>query len=202
MRPPTDITISKKLSPPSNWQVSHLYSLFSVVHVINKLSLYMNSRYWGKTVIKLSDLTNNVCNFSNSGSKTEKSSIKTSMLAGDQLVMQAVPGNGLKKCWHVSTQGTLALEHVSMLLGTSACDNARHVGTWACKHTRHMSMQHALAVEHVFSTKGTQFSRLTYFIFNSYWLCFNFWICFISLCSCWYYKFLSRNKNLCNHSRN
>ena len=24
-------------------------------------------------------------------------------------------------------------------------------------------------------------------------------ICFISLCSCWYYKFCSRNKNLCNH---
>ena len=30
-------------------------------------------------------------------------------------------------------------------------------------------------------------------------LCFNFCICFISLCSCRYYKFCSRNKNLCNH---
>ena len=29
---------------------------------------------------------------------------------------------------NVGTQGTLALEHVSMLLGTSVCENARHVG--------------------------------------------------------------------------
>ena len=26
-------------------------------------------------------------------------------------------------------------------------------------------------------------------------------ICFISLCSCWYYDFCSRNKHLCNHCR-
>ena len=32
-------------------------------------------------------------------------------------------------------------------------------------------------------------------------LSFNFCIYFISLYSCWYYKFYSRNKNLCNHCR-
>ena len=41
----------------------------------------MNSRYWGKTVIELLNLTNSVCNFSNNGSKTEKSGIKASTLA-------------------------------------------------------------------------------------------------------------------------
>ena len=30
-------------------------------------------------------------------------------------------------------------------------------------------------------------------------LCFNFCIYFIRLCSCWYYKFCRRIKNLCDH---
>ena len=56
----------------------------------------MNSCYWGKTVIKLLNLTNSVYNFSNNGSETENSGIKTSTLARE----------------HVSTQGTLAREHM------------------------------------------------------------------------------------------
>ena len=78
----------------------------------------MNSRYWGKTVIKLLNLINSVYNFSNNGSETENGSIKTSTLA----------------CEHVSPQGTLASEHVSTK------------GT--------------MARESVFSTQGTQISRL------------------------------------------
>ena len=35
-----------------------------------------------------------------------------------------------------------------------------------------------------------------------YLLCFNFCIYFITLFSCWYYKFCSRNKNLCSHCKN
>ena len=37
---------------------------------------------------------------------------------------------------------------------------------------------------------------------NNCRLCFNFCICFISLCSCRYYEFCSRNKHLCNHCGN
>ena len=43
----------------------HLISLPSSLHIVNKLGLYMNSRYWGKTVSKLLNLTNSVYNFSN-----------------------------------------------------------------------------------------------------------------------------------------
>ena len=57
----------------------------------------MNLRYWGKTVIKLLNLINSVYNFSNNDSETENSGIKTSTLALE----------------HVSTQDTLAREHVS-----------------------------------------------------------------------------------------
>ena len=32
--------------------------------------------------------------------------------------------------------------------------------------------------------------------------CFSFCVYFISLCSCWYYKFGSTIRNLCNHRRN
>ena len=41
----------------------------------------MNSRYWGKAVIKLLNLTNSVYNFSKNGSEIENSSIKISTLA-------------------------------------------------------------------------------------------------------------------------
>ena len=75
----------------------------------------MNSRYWGKTVIKRLNLTNSVYNFSNNGSKNENSGIKTSTLVRE----------------HISTQGTLARkarEHVSTQ-GTWARKHAKHVGT-------------------------------------------------------------------------
>ena len=37
----------------------------------------MNSRYWGKTLIKLLNLINTVYNFNKNDSETEKSGIKT-----------------------------------------------------------------------------------------------------------------------------
>ena len=48
----------------------------------------MNSRYWGKTVIKLWNLTNSVYNFSNNGNETEISGIKTSTSARAHVTMQ------------------------------------------------------------------------------------------------------------------
>ena len=50
----------------------------------------MNSRYWGRTVIKFLNLTNSVYNFNNNGSETEKSGIKTTYWEG-------------KACWQVIT---------------------------------------------------------------------------------------------------
>ena len=37
----------------------------------------MNSRYWGKTLIKLLNLTSSEYEFNNNGSETEKCAIKT-----------------------------------------------------------------------------------------------------------------------------
>ena len=68
-------------------------------------------------------------NFSNNGSETENSDIKTSTSARK----------------HVSRQGTLAREYVCTR-GTLASEQVSTQGT--------------LAREHVFSTQGTQFSRL------------------------------------------
>ena len=73
----------------------------------------MNSPYWIKTVIKLINLIDSVYNFSNNGSKTENSGIKTSTLA----------------CEHVSTQSTLAREHVSMQ-GTLAREHVSTQNNW------------------------------------------------------------------------
>ena len=39
-------------------------------------------------------------------------------------------------------------------------------------------------------------------LLKSYWLCFSLCNCFISLCSCWYYKFCSRSKNIFNRCGN
>ena len=86
----------------------------------------MNLRYWGKTVIKLLNLINSVYHFSNNDSETENSGIKTRMLAREYV--------STKGTQYLSTQGTLAREHVSM--------------------------QSTLARENVLSTQGTQFSRL------------------------------------------
>ena len=54
-------------------------------------------------MIKLLNLTNSVYNFSNNGSKTENSHIKTSTLAREHVSMQ-----GTLARQHISTQGTLA----------------------------------------------------------------------------------------------
>ena len=66
----------------------------------------MNSRYCGKTIIKLLNITNSVHNLSNNGSKTENSGIKTSTLAREHVSKQ-----GTLAREHLSTQGTLTHEH-------------------------------------------------------------------------------------------
>ena len=89
----------------------------------------MNSRYWGKTVIKLLNLTNSVYNFSNNGNKTENSGIKTSMLARE----------------HVSTQGTLEREHMS----THDTLAREHVSKQDTLSREHISTQNTLAHEYM-----------------------------------------------------
>ena len=69
----------------------------------------MNSRYWGKTVIKQLNLTNRLYNLSNNGSETENSGIKNSSLVCEHVSTQGTLAGG-----HVSTQGTLVRIHVSM----------------------------------------------------------------------------------------
>ena len=122
----------------------------------------MNSRYWGKTIIKLLNLINSVYIFSNNGSETENSSIKTSTLVREHVSTQVTLARE-----HVSTQGTLELEYVN----TQGMLAREHVGTQytlACEHVKHarplarepVSNQGTLAREHTFSTQDTQFSRL------------------------------------------
>ena len=59
-----------------------MYSLFLSLHIINKLRLYLNSRYCGKTLIKLFNLNNSEYNFNNNDSETEKSGVKTTYCGG------------------------------------------------------------------------------------------------------------------------
>ena len=126
----------------------------------------MNSCYWGKTVIKLLNYTNSVYHFSNNGSETEKSGIKTSMLAREHVSAQSTLARK-----HVSAQGTLARKHACTL----ARENASTQGTLAREHVSTqgtLTREHiSLRREHVFSTQGTQFSRLIYHI--SYLQCTN-----------------------------
>ena len=144
-----------KLIRPSNWQVSHLYYLFLSLHVIIKPELHMNSGYWGKTLIKLLNLTNSV--FNNNDSETEKRGIRTTYWGGkaywQDITWSHKPCEGkeshtdlwvtkaLKAHWHASTQDTLL--HVwrkhAKHLGTWARKHARHIGTWTRKHARHVS---------------------------------------------------------------
>ena len=70
-------------------------------------------------------------NYSNNGSETENSVIKTSTLTREDVSMHGT--------WHVSTQNTLAREHVS---------------TQGMLARGHISMQDMLARGHV-STQGT-----------------------------------------------
>ena len=100
----------------------------------------MNSRYWEKTLIKLLKLTNSVYNFNNNGSETEKIGIKTSMLAGDHVVTQAVQDTLTRE--YISTQGMLTREarKHSRHVCTWTQEHTKHVGTWARKHARHVAM--------------------------------------------------------------
>ena len=59
-------------------------------------------------------------------------------------------------CKHVSMQGTLAHEHVSTQ-GTLA---RQHVSTQVTLTREYVGTEDTLASKHVFSTQGTQFSRL------------------------------------------
>ena len=118
--------------------MSHLYSFFLSLYKIDKLELYMNSRYWWKT-IKLSKLTSSLYNFSNNSSKSKKSGIKTTYSAENA-------------CWQV----------ITWLRKTCEARDSRHVATWhvttqtqtACWHVRHGSTQGTLGREHV-STQDT-----------------------------------------------
>ena len=85
----------------------------------------MNSRYWGKTVIKLLNLTNSVYNFSNNGSETENSGIKTSTLAREQVSTQ-----GTLAREHINAEGTLTRGHGSTQ-GTLARKGESTQGAWA-----------------------------------------------------------------------
>ena len=118
----------------------------------------MNSRYWGKAVIKLWNLANSVYNFSNNGSETDNIGIKISTLARE----------------HVSTQDTLTREHVS----TKGRFRREHVSMQGTLAREHESTQDTLAREHVFSTLGTQVSRLKNKLYkiSDYWSsdAFNF----------------------------
>ena len=72
-------------------------------------------------------------NFSNDGSETENSGIKTSTLAREHASIQGTLAHE-----HVSTQGMLACEHIGML-GTLAREHVSMQGTQACKACWHMS---------------------------------------------------------------
>ena len=80
-------------------------------------------------------------------------------------------------------------------LWTKKIDETRNYLLEEIKHNDFISEKHK---------KLQGFELLWTFCFNfcCQWLRLNFCICFISWCSCWYGKFCSRIKNLCNHSRN
>ena len=72
-------------------------------------------------------------NFSNNGSETENSGIKTSTLAREHASIQGTLAHE-----HVSTQGMLTREHIGMQ-GTLAREHVSMQGTQACKACWHMS---------------------------------------------------------------
>ena len=81
--------------------------------LINKLGLYMNSRYWGKALIKLLNLTNSVYNVNNNGSETEKSGIKTTYWGGQacwQVITWSRKSCEERNSKHVTSQATLTHE--------------------------------------------------------------------------------------------
>ena len=103
----------------------------------------MNSRCWGKTLIKLLNLTNSVYNFNNNGSETGKSGIKTTKESQDvgrwsrghaSRVRQGTQGMLVHK--HVSSQITLTREYISMqcMLTSQASEHVRMQGMLAREH--------------------------------------------------------------------
>ena len=72
-------------------------------------------------------------NFSNNGSETENSGIKTSTLAREHASIQGTLAHE-----HVSMQGMLTREHIGMQ-GTLAREHVSMQGTQACKACWHMS---------------------------------------------------------------
>ena len=130
----------------------------------------MSSRYWGKILIKLLNLTNNVYNLNSNGSKTEKKKKKEEKLkhvGGNSRgytdrMRQGTQGmltRAVRK--HLRYVGTWAREHAkhgstwagkhARNVGTWACKHGARVGTWAFKHAKHVG---TLTLEHV-STQGT-----------------------------------------------
>ena len=102
----------------------------------------MNSRYWGKAVIELLNLTNSVYNFSNNGKETINSGVKTITLTREHVSTQ-----GKVAREHVNAQGTLVREHVS----TQDTLAREHVSTQGKLVREHVSTQGTLASEHVSS---------------------------------------------------
>ena len=73
-------------------------------------------------------------NFSNNGSETENSGIKTSTLAREHASIQGTLAHE-----HVSTQGMLTREHIGMQGTLAREEHVSMQGTQACKACWHMS---------------------------------------------------------------
>ena len=115
--------------------MSYLYSLFLSLHVINKLGLYMNSHYWGKTLIKLLHRTNSVEYFNSNDSKIEK--MRQNYFAFGMLLV--------------------------ITWSRKPCEarDSRHVRTWACEFTSHVDTWVHKQARHVDGAQWTQFRRLS-----------------------------------------
>ena len=95
----------------------------------------MNSRYWGETLTELPNLTNSVYKLNNNVRETEKSGVTTTYKTG-------------RACCQVITwlrnpclvRDSRYIEHESSqdMFTCEACEQSRHVDTWARKHPRHV----------------------------------------------------------------
>ena len=116
----------------------------------------MNSRYWGKTVIKFLNITI-VC--PTSATMTAKLKKAASKLACWLVILWS------RKPYRQWTEDMLAREHVSSqdmltrkfistqsMLTREARKNWRHIDTWTKKYAKHVGTPGTLAHEHVFST--------------------------------------------------
>ena len=107
------ITTFKKLTRSSNKRVTQRYSVFLRLHTISKLGLYMNSRYWAKT-IKFLNLTNSVYNL-------RTMALKLKNLHQNYLLRE-------KAFWQVITRSPKPCE----------ARDSRHVVTWAREIARNV----------------------------------------------------------------